>query len=118
MIIVLLILIVLILLFGAAAVRGWIRTAGTLILGFLLIVGAALSLISILGEEGAVYVFFGGAFVLLGIGLWLKATEPEVDTDRLLKPKPKPKPTFHSRVPSKDERKRLRELHRQGPREG
>ncbi len=69
MVVALRILIVLILLFGAAAVKGWIKSAAVGILGFVAICAVLIWLGSFFGENGVMYVLFGlsGGMVLLGI---------------------------------------------------
>jgi apolipoprotein N-acyltransferase len=65
MVVALLVLIVLVLLFGAAAVKGWIKSALVWVLGFAVICTAIIWLGSFLGEDGFLYVVLGiGAFML------------------------------------------------------
>lgn len=89
MIVALLILIVLILLFGAAAIKGWIKSALGLGIGLILAAVVILWITSLLGEDGFLYLL-GALFVL---SLVLIATKEYVD-----RPSPAPKPNQHKYV--------------------
>lgn len=107
MIIALLILIIFILLFGAAAVKGWIVNAGMMIVGFLILVGLVIWVGSFFGEEGPTYVIIGGGAFLTALAFWVQrppANKPRVPEAKQVEPKAQ----FHSRAPSREERKRLR----------
>lgn len=117
MIIALLVLIVFILLFGAAAVKGWLKSTATMILGFVILVGLVLWLGSFFGGDGPMYVILGGGGLLLVLAMWVKSTEP-IGSNDVKPPASKSRPTFHSRAPSREERKRLREQHPDRSREG
>jgi len=76
-IIALLALIVLILLFGAAAVKGWIRGIVLWFLGGALFVIVFAWLASVWGED-AVFIGLGiFAVILLGLGIWARAYDPK-----------------------------------------
>jgi predicted permease len=68
MIVALLIVIILILLFGAAAVKGWIKSAIAGIAGFAVICTAIIWLGSFFGEDGPAYVLLGIAGVMIALG--------------------------------------------------
>jgi len=69
MIVALLVLIVLILLFGAAAVKGWIKSTLVAVAGFAVICTAIIWLGSFFGEDGFLYVVLsiGGLALVLGV---------------------------------------------------
>jgi hypothetical protein len=69
MIVALLVLIVLILLFGAGAVKGWIKSTAVGVLGFAAICAVGIWLGSFFGEDGFAYVIFGGGGLLFVLSL-------------------------------------------------
>lgn len=107
MIAVLLLLIVFILLFGAAAVKGWLKGIASYVGGFAVVAGLALWLGSYFGEDGPIYVIMGGMGLLALLAFWVKATEP------IHKSGSDPSPTYHSRRPSREQKKVLRERYRE-----
>ena len=73
----LLVLIILILLFGAAAVKGWIRGAMLLLIGGTLFVTIFVWLASAWGQD-IVFVGLGiFAVVLLGLSIWARSYDPK-----------------------------------------
>lgn len=93
MIVALLVLIVLILLFGAAAVKGWIKSTVAYVLGFTAIVTVIIWLSSFFGENGFLWVM-GGLFVLvvaIGIAGYIEANPaPPPPPKRRRRPKRDP----------------------------
>ena len=72
----LLILIVLILLFGAGAVKGWIRGALLGTLGICLAAGVIVWAVSVFGEDGFLWILLGGGGVLFVLSLWARSYNP------------------------------------------
>jgi len=115
MIVALLVLVVLILLFGAGVVKGWIANAAGLGCGFIILIAMILWIGSFFGEDGPVYVIIGSGILLTALAFWAQpptSTKREVTQSEVIMPKAE----FHSDAPSREERKRLRELYRDGPR--
>ncbi|MCL4673667.1 MAG: hypothetical protein KJZ64_12195 [Sphingomonadaceae bacterium] len=69
----LLILIILILLFGAAAVKGWIRGAVIWIFGAILAVFFLTLFISYFGEDAFWWTLLGGGFLLFVGSIWARS---------------------------------------------
>jgi len=66
----LLLIIVAILLFGAGAIRGWLRGAALLIFGGAIAVAVLVFLASWLGEGGAMIALVIGALAFAALGIW------------------------------------------------
>lgn len=112
MIIALLILIVFILLFGATAVKGWIKHTGALALGLVIIIGLVLWVGSFFGEDGpANALLVIGGFVI-AMALWTTWHEASAHHGAR-RPPADPELTFHSRRLSREEKKILRERYRE-----
>jgi len=107
MIIALLILIIFILLFGAAAVKGWIFNAATILVGFVILVGLVIWVGSFFGDDGPMYVIIGGGTLLTILAFWVQRP-PATKQSGVEAKSADPKVRFHSRAPSREERKRLR----------
>ena len=73
----LLILIVLILLFGAGAVKGWIRGALIWILGACLAAAAIAWITTTFGEDAFLWLLLGGGGILIVGAVWARSYDPK-----------------------------------------
>lgn len=102
----LLVLIVCIMLFGAAAVKGVLANTLTLGCAALLILIPILWVGSFIGEDGVIYTVMGILGLLLALAVWVKVTEAPT---KPLKPAKPSVTNYHSRAPSREERKKIRD---------
>ncbi|MDV3455873.1 hypothetical protein RZN05_02670 [Sphingomonas sp. HF-S4] len=107
MIIALLILIIAIMLFGAGFVKGWLKNVIGMIGGFVVMAGLAIWVGSFFGEDGPIWVIMIGMGLLFVLAIWVRSTEPGPPSrPPLSRPSSK---RFHSKAPSREERKRNRD---------
>lgn len=105
MILATLLLILAVLLFGAGVVKGFLANAAALGCGGIVIIGLAIWVGSFLGQNGLLYIFFGGAALLIAFAIFDRVHTAALNYT----PPPLPREKkFHGSTPTQEERKRIK----------